>query len=441
MTYPLSSDVVAGQPTAADHYNNLRADALRLGQSYADSANLGDLLTRFDQNLTIQILGTDRLRVPCSVSVPVSLVVDNYYILKSTSNIDLPAGGKPSGSAMLWYVFAVRTPGSTIFSLMVNTSPAEYATVRLIGSFYWNGSAIESASIHTSKADSLAQSINHVQSVVCNGRLSMYSAGAGFADFDQSPQLFLNPYKGNQISLFVPGWGWVNHTLPSVSPPTLYFAGLNTGKCYDVFAYWDGAAVQLEGLAWSNLTARATSIVNQDGVWLKSTDLSRLYMGTFLPYSASAVSDSKNERGLWNFFNRVARQVLVTVATASWTYSTPGTWRSPNGSDAMVRVVIGLLEDFSRFELHCIAGGGASLYGMVGIGDNSNSVNSANLMTMSGGVASMRTPTQAIYNTLLGVGAHSIYWLEGTSGAGAVTFNGSPVASFTQSGLTGTVFC
>ncbi len=59
MTYPLSSDVVAGQPTAADHYNNLRADALRLGQAAADSNNLADLLTqRTSRTLTIQLLGT-----------------------------------------------------------------------------------------------------------------------------------------------------------------------------------------------------------------------------------------------------------------------------------------------------------------------------------------------------------------------------------------------
>jgi len=68
MTYPLSSDVIAGQPTAADHYNNLRADALRMGQAVADSAFMPDLLNRYEQNLTIIPLSTDRLRVPASTA-------------------------------------------------------------------------------------------------------------------------------------------------------------------------------------------------------------------------------------------------------------------------------------------------------------------------------------------------------------------------------------
>ena len=41
MTYPLSSEVSSGQPTAAAQYNNLRRDALRLGQADADAATHG----------------------------------------------------------------------------------------------------------------------------------------------------------------------------------------------------------------------------------------------------------------------------------------------------------------------------------------------------------------------------------------------------------------
>ena len=440
MTYPLSSDVVAGQPTAADHYNNLRADALRLGQAAVDSNNLGDMLFRYEQSITIQMLGTDRLRVPCTVTVPVALVVDNYFILRSTNNVDLPIIGKPSGSAAMWYLFAVRTPGSTVFTLQVNTSPVESSGLRLIGSFYWNGTAIEPASIRTSKASDIATSINSSQYVGCNGRLSMYSAGAGFQDYLQAPQVFLVPYKGNQISLFVPGWGWNNHPLPTTNPPSISFSGLNTARLYDVFAYWDGSNVQIENLAWSNLTARATSIVQQDGVYLKSTDLSRLYIGTFLPNSASAVSDTAAERGLWNYFNRVARPLLATVATASWTYNVPGTWRSPNGSDVMAKAVFGLGEDTAFLQVTAPCMANASLYGMVGVGDNANNANSADIIAHNGGTIT-RSIVQATYNHIPVVGAHNFYWIENTNGSGNVTFYGNPIAGQSQAGLTGIIQC
>ncbi len=37
---------------------------------------------------------------------------------------------------------------------------------------------------------------------------------------------------------------------------------------------------------------------------------------------------------------------------ASWTYNVPGTWRCPDGSDKMVRVVVGLPEDPLSAELY-----------------------------------------------------------------------------------------
>ena len=70
MTYPLSSEVSSGQPTAAAQYNNLRRDALRLGQADADAATLADFLGRFSHNLRLELLETDRLRVPASPTSP-----------------------------------------------------------------------------------------------------------------------------------------------------------------------------------------------------------------------------------------------------------------------------------------------------------------------------------------------------------------------------------
>jgi hypothetical protein len=438
MTYPLSTDVVAGQLTAADHYNNLRADALRLGQAAADSLNVAEVFSRFEQNLTIQLLGTDRLRVPCSTTAPVILVIDGYFVLRSTVNVDLPSGGKPSGSETMWYLFAVRTPGSTTFTLEVNTSAMESSGRRLIGSFYWNGTAIPAPSIRTSAALAHDSLVNHMQFTGCQGRLSLDSSGP--VKDQENATIYLWPYKGNLISLYTPGFGWNNYPIaqagvkPSFTPSTL------VDHVYDVFAYWDGSVVRLEALVWTSGQARATPLTYTDGMYLKSTDLTRLYLGTFLAYTNNDIKDQPTERGLWNFFNRVAKPVTVTVATASWTYATPGTWRSPNGADAMIRTVQGLVEDSAIFEVTCTCTAAASLYGLVGIGDNSNSANSATLGNIIGGGSAQRTPLRAVYNAVLAIGLHAIYWLETTNGSGAVTFFGNPVAG-AQAGLIGTVFC
>ncbi len=142
MPYPFSSEVSAGQPTAAAHYNNLRKDALYFGNAAADSLTPGAFLSRFAQNLSLVYLATNRIRVPFIGYRPCILMI-NGYALKATADIDLPAG-MFSGVAALWYVFAVRSPGSTTFTITVNTSPVEAPDHQMIGFCYWDGAVISS---------------------------------------------------------------------------------------------------------------------------------------------------------------------------------------------------------------------------------------------------------------------------------------------------------
>lgn len=142
MTYPLSLPVTAGQPTAADHYNNLRKDAIYLGQSDLDVVNLAVFLKRFASGIKLEYLATNRVRVPYSASNPPTLMV-NGFMLQANANVDLPAG-LISGAAATWYFFAVRSAGSNTFTLSANTSASEAADQRLIGQAYWNGSSLGS---------------------------------------------------------------------------------------------------------------------------------------------------------------------------------------------------------------------------------------------------------------------------------------------------------
>lgn len=140
MTYPLSNPVTAGQPTAADHYNNLRKDALFLGNDAADSLALGSFFARHAENIQIEKLSATRVRIPYVTSGPAALVV-NGYLLKATGNVDLPSG-LISGSAALWYIFAQRSAGSTAFTLTANTTATEAPDSRIIGEVYFNGTSI-----------------------------------------------------------------------------------------------------------------------------------------------------------------------------------------------------------------------------------------------------------------------------------------------------------
>ena len=147
MPYPLSSEVSSGQPTAYQHYNNLLADALYLGVDDLDAVTLGSLLSRYIQNVRLDYLATNRLRVPWSTTTP-PIIVINGYMLKATANVDLAASSF-SGGAATWYVFAVRSNDLTTFTLSINTSSSEATDTRLIGEVYWDGSNITRTSIKT----------------------------------------------------------------------------------------------------------------------------------------------------------------------------------------------------------------------------------------------------------------------------------------------------
>lgn len=137
MTYPISEEVTSGQPTASAHYNNLRRDALRLGNADVDSLTIAGFLNRHFEHMNLQYLATNRVRVPHSINQPPTLMI-NGCLLQATASVDLPSN-QFTGVAALWYIFAVRTPGSTTFTLAVNTAAAEATDQRLIGECYWDG--------------------------------------------------------------------------------------------------------------------------------------------------------------------------------------------------------------------------------------------------------------------------------------------------------------
>lgn len=145
MSYPLSNDVSAGQPTAASHYNNLRADSLFLGQSPTDAVPIGAFIQRYVDNIKLEYLATNRLRVPYVTTRPPTLMIGGC-MCQAVANVDLPSNSF-SGAAATWYIFARRSPGSSAFTLEVNTSNAETTSTRLIGEVNWDGSNLNPGSL------------------------------------------------------------------------------------------------------------------------------------------------------------------------------------------------------------------------------------------------------------------------------------------------------
>jgi len=361
-TYPTSADVTAGQPTAVAHYNTLRADALTLGQAAADAVNLGDLLSEFESGFNLEILATTRLRCVASLTVPVCLVVAGY-LLKTIINVDLSAGGVPSGVAADWYVFANRTAASTTFTLSVNTSAVEAADQRLVGRFYWDGSAIVKDSIRTELGVYFRTLANITSPQLCQGRITLTTAlPVTVADVTSTATVYFTPYQGNVIALFGNNYGWKLYPFTEVS---VSVAAINTGKNVDIFGYDNAGTFTLEAVQWTNDSTRATALAFQNGVYVKSGELGKRYLGTVRTDGAGTTCDTIVKRFVWNYYNRKTRYFLAQENT-SHVYN--GAVRKWNNSDTnnKLEVVIGVAEDSLRIDIETfIIAGAAGSYAMV----------------------------------------------------------------------------
>ena len=253
--------------------------------------------------------------------------------------------------------------------------------------------------------------------------------------------LYLTPYTSGYIRLF-DGTQWRVHTSTEVTLSLQAGGTVGGGSgIYDVFAYFDGTAVQLEINGWGG-SARGTALDRQDGILVKGGDATRLYVGTVLLHyvggNVAVVNDTTSERSVWNYYNRVRRILCYLApttpagATTQWSWNPAGTWRPFNNS-SLARVSIVFGED-TYVEARCrlnVDSGGADDNAGVGIGVDNNAApytgtNAAQFFgtSMPGPNTKADAYHQDFYATVtsefygtIPVGFHYIYCLEtGASG-------------------------
>lgn len=184
--------------------------------------------------------------------------------------------------------------------------------------------------------------------------------------------------------------------------------------------------------------SRTTPLVLQNGIYVKDGDPTRRYLGTGRTHHISGeCADNAQKRFLWNYNNRVLRELYNPVEIANtWTYAT-ASWRAANDNlDNRIEYVIGRQEDVVPVNV-IAAAAGTSIAGAVGIGLNAITANSARYVTefVTGATAGYRGQTSAFYK-IPSEGYQCVYWLEYTR-TGTVTFIGDNGAVNSQSGIQG----
>jgi hypothetical protein len=438
MPYPESFDVFDGMPTAYQHYNRLRADALRFGQSEANAANVGDLLARYSCGMNLVLLQPKRLRVEASAAAPVSLMIGGYP-LAVTANVDLPAGSAPSGPAAEFFVFAVRSTGQTGFSLDVNTTPVETSTRRIIGRCYYDGSVIVPESIRTEEQEAQRGALLGAAAPMAGGRLTL-SSGNPTADVSSGNTLYYAPYTSDRLSVFVPGLGWRVHD--NLVEPALPLDGLTSGN-YDIFGDIPGHAqeLRLSAVKWLTDSARNVPIVRQNGVWVRNNAPQQRYLGTIRLLSTATCADSPEQRLVWNAYNRVPRALQKRYAVNTWTYNLQ-VWRAAN-NDASLKVecVVGL-DGWIDLCVSSAMGVTNTSGGFIGLARNG--IGQPDVLDPSALVGYAYSTTTVINRTQvigrnfgpLAAGYYSYTWVE-YSQAGTITLYGATTSS--QYGINGLV--
>jgi hypothetical protein len=443
MPYPNSFDVFDGMPTAYQHYNNLRSDALRFGQSEANAANVGAMMDRYESGMNLELLDTKRLRVVASATRPVCIMIGGYP-LQITSSVDLSSGLAPVGGAATYYVFAVRSAGQTGFSLDVNTTATEISTRRIIGICYYDGTKIVKDSIRTlAREEDNTRALQGAPLQVADGRLTLVP-GSPHADAGASTAVYYTPAIGNRISLYVAGLGWRVYSFTEVA---LQLSGLSAGN-YDIFAAnegSEGSALVLSAVKWSTNSARTTAIVRQNGVWVLSGQPHRRYLGTVRLYATGTTIDDPTQRFLWNAYNRQPRRLFKLANAASWTYSGAGVWRAANADETLrVEVVVGLDDTCASIDLNASVNVTDSRTAMFGIcrngvtdplagGDTLVTIPYAHTTT----TLHNRYGMTATHKQPLEIGYHFYQWVEMSNG-GVITFYGAGGA-FGTAALTGLI--
>lgn len=276
---------------------------------------------------------------------------------------------------------------------------------------------------------------------LCQGRLTLTSGTAvTTSDVTAAGTIYFTPYNGSRVALY-DGTRWNLYTFSEISLALSVSSGTN----YDIFLYDNSGTLTLEATAWTNDTTRATAVVLQDGVYVKSGSTTRRYLGTIRGSGANTTEDSVTSRFVWNQYNRIRKKLKKIESTASWTYSST-TWRSFNNSTSnRVEVVCGLAGEWVSLQLSTIArwnGTGTVDNPCIGIALDATNTNDSDTNEYGAGFSS--NFTFLITAKLLHATAIGYHFYQATeraySGVGTVEFRGTET-TLLQCGLWGNWPC
>lgn len=266
----------------------------------------------------------------------------------------------------------------------------------------------------------LAEDLPRVQADKPCGRLTLTSGTAvTTADVTAATSFYYTPSDGNVISLF-DGSNWQPVTFTEV---TVSIAGFAASTNFDVWGRISAGALAVDTTAWTNDTTRATAITTQDGIDVKSGDTTRRLLGTIRTTgTVGQTEDSHTKRFVSNRYNEQPRSMYATDPAASWNYSTATTRQANANTANQLDYVVCVSRPIWAHVQSLVVNSAGTNNVNVGIGIDSASGNSAQLVQIANLSGTTYVPTTATYTGFPGVGRHYVTWEEFGGGTNTQTW-------------------
>ncbi len=280
---------------------------------------------------------------------------------------------------------------------------------------------------------------------ICEGRLTTES-GVPVSTSDRTAQgtIYFTPCTSSGVATTNGNITLYNGSALQVLAFTELSKALTvtSGKNYDVFVDYNAGTPQLVlSAAWTNDTTRADALGVQNGIIVKSGTSAYRWVGTIRASGSNVTEDSAAKRFVWSLSNQVARSLLLTPSTDSWTYNSM-TLRQWNASTAnQVEFVLGTASLIS-LAMTVVGGTGASNQdASFGFGlDSTTALVAGQVTPWMNGNASNQTVSGS-YAASIALGYHFVAALEarGSANVANITVFGDAgiAGGRVQSGITG----
>jgi len=268
----------------------------------------------------------------------------------------------------------------------------------------------------------------------CNGRLTLTSGvPVTTSDVTAATTVYFTPYLGDHIALWN-GEAWIFHQFEELS---LSLSGYTADTNYDIWMYNNAGVLALESTAWASATARATALATLNGIYVKSGDALRRYLGTIRTTSTTGQCEDRiRSRFVWNYYNRVQKFVMANTPSAStYTYGSATVRPMNNLTTIKIELVNGVQEDTTSVRNSCELRMDNTEWGYIGIGYDTTSSMSQTLQDVphndnTGGPIRLSSYTHFI--GAVGIGYH---YLIGTEYVGQGTISFEPYGGARLQGL------